>query len=176
MWILHLPFSLRSLFQPSLPSLYTFTYSSPFPLATWTSVKTMLTISTFSSPCFTTWPGFQPHKFMETALPTVTYLPTQKTMLTFLLPFKSPLPLVSETPFCPGYSSFDYSSFAHPLNVHSSLALFPFHSILQLLKISMGLKVHKWVWRGWGHKSPKIAGKISGVVYIMGWKNKTKNL
>lgn len=103
MWILRPPFSLRSLFQPSLPSLHTLTYSSPFPSATWTSVKTTLTISTFSSPCFTTWPGFQSHKFMETALRTVTYLPTQKTMLTFSLPFKPPLPLVSETPFCPGF-------------------------------------------------------------------------
>ena len=28
---------------------------------------------------------------------------------------------------------------------------------------------------GVGHKPPKIAGKISGVTYIMGWKqNKTK--
>ena len=48
------------------------------------------------------------------------------------------------------------------------MVFIPYYSFLRPKGPYVGLE-------GVGHKPPKIAGKISGVTYIMGWKqNKTK--
>lgn len=131
---IRLPFSLRSLFQPSLLAC--------IPLPTLLGYMNKCEDSAhhfhFLIPLLhhVTWLPAPPNSWKLLCAQSPTCQP-QKTITTFPLPFKPPLPLGSETPFCPGFPSFpfDYSSFAHSLNVHSSLALFPFHSILQLLKI-----------------------------------------